>query len=86
MTNKSDLERIFPDTKQVDGDHYLNKKIQPFTFCRANNFNITQSNIIKYASRIYDHVDGPVLQLEKIIHYCELELKFLRENKNESSN
>jgi len=25
------------------------------------------------------------LQLEKIIHYCELELKFLRENKNESS-
>jgi hypothetical protein len=86
MTHKSDLERTFPETKQIDGEHYLNKKIQPFTFCRANNFNITQANIIKYASRLYDHVDGPMLQLEKIIHYCELEIRFLKDNKDEPSN
>jgi len=78
MTDPNMFKESFPDLKQVDGKHYLNKPIQPFTFCRANNFNITQSNIIKYASRLYDHVDGPKLQLEKIIHYCELELTHLK--------
>jgi hypothetical protein len=78
MTDPNMFKKLFPDLKQVDGEHYLNKAIQPFTYCRANNFNITQANIIKYASRLYDHIDGPQVQLEKIIHYCELELTYLK--------
>lgn len=85
MTNKELLKQSFPNTYQVDGNHYVQLKIQPFTYSRLNNFNVTQSNIIKYASRLYNHPDGPKSMLEKIKHYCDLELQHLRENKNDSS-
>lgn len=80
MTTKKDFQTLFPDEFQIDGDHYVKLKIQPFEYCRVNNFNVTQSNIIKYASRMYDHPDGPRSMLEKIKHYCDLELQYLREN------
>lgn len=78
MNSKSEMMKAFPSSNQEGGSHYKNKKIQPFQYCRANDFNTTQSNIIKYASRLYDHKDGPEIQLKKIIHYAELELEFLR--------
>ena len=80
MTTKNDFEMLFADEFQIDGDHYVKLKIQPFKYCRDNGFNVTQSNIIKYASRMYDHPDGVRSMLEKIKHYCDLELQYIREN------
>jgi|TARA_R100001509_G_C4861557_1_gene213566 hypothetical protein len=79
MTNKDIFKETFPLQYQEGGEHYKNLKIQPFTFCRVNNLNTTQSNIIKYASRLY--TKGDVFeQLDKIIHYCNLEKDHLRNN------
>lgn len=85
VTDKDLLKKSFPNMYQIDGDHYVQLKIQPFTYSRINNFNVTQSNIIKYASRLYNHPDGPVSMLEKIKHYCDLEIQHLRESKHDTS-
>jgi hypothetical protein len=37
MTTKSDIERIFPTSRQEGGTHYQKHKIQPYTFITANN-------------------------------------------------
>jgi len=81
MSDKDMFKEVFPLDYQVGGDHYTKLKIQPFTFCRKNNFNVTQSNIIKYAARLYGKGD-PIQQLDKIIQYCELEKEHLRNDKN----
>lgn len=79
MTNKDMFKEVLPLDHQEGGNHYKNLKIQPFTYCRENNLNTTQSNIIKYASRLY--TKGDVFeQLNKIIHYCNLEKDHLRNN------
>lgn len=77
MSNEDMFKEAFPLEYQVGGDHYKKLVIQPFTFSRINNFNTTQSNIIKYASRLYSKGD-PIEQLNKIIQYCELEKDHLR--------
>jgi hypothetical protein len=69
MTTKEDFERIFPLNKQVGGAHY--------TFTRTNNLNFFQGNVIKYVCR-YKEKNG-IQDLQKIIHYCELEIQQMRE-------
>jgi hypothetical protein len=61
--------------KQIGGDHYK-LKIQPYTFVMENGLNFFQGNVIKYVVR-YLKKNG-VQDLEKIIHYCELEIDRLR--------
>jgi hypothetical protein len=77
MTTKEDFEKIFPLNKQVGGAHYKQFKIQPYTFTRTNNLNFFQGNVIKYVCR-YKEKNG-IQDLEKIIHYCELEIQQMRE-------
>jgi len=77
MTTKEDFERIFPLNKQIGGDHYKQFKIQPYTFTRSNNLSFFQGNVIKYVCRYKDK--NGIQDLEKIIHYCELEIQHLRE-------
>jgi hypothetical protein len=36
MSTKDELERVFPEEKQIGGKHYK-LKIQPWTFIRENN-------------------------------------------------
>jgi hypothetical protein len=36
MTTTSDIERIFPTSRQEGGDHYSKHRIQPYTFITAN--------------------------------------------------
>jgi len=57
--------------RQVGGKHYIDKPIQPLTFCVENKLDPYQFNIVKYATRMYDK--GQCLSdLEKIIHYAQL--------------
>ena len=80
MTNKELFDQVFPDGKQVGGSHYKNFKIQPWTFIRKNNLNPLQANIIKYVCR-YIRKGKPIEDLEKIKHYCDLEIAYLKERK-----
>ena len=59
MTNKDELTRAFPQSRQVGGNHYKDFHIQPYEFISKN--------------KIED--------LEKIIHYCELEILKLKDKK-----
>ena len=78
MTTKQDLDRTFPSMNQIGGEHYK-LKIQPYHFIMENNLNFFQGNVIKYVVR-YQKKNGKE-DLEKIIHYCELEIERMRESK-----
>jgi hypothetical protein len=59
-----------PLSLQVGGDHYRTKPIQPVQYCMANNLNICEAAIVKYATRWADK--GGVEDLLKIKHYVDL--------------
>ena len=79
MTHKDDFENIFPQDRQVGGSHYKNFTIQPYEFISKNDLSFFQGCIVKYVCR-YLKKDG-VKDLDKIIHYCELEKKKMRDKK-----
>ena len=79
MTNKSELERAFPDQRQVGGKHYTFFPIQPYEFISKNGLTFFQGNVVKYVCR-YVGKNG-IEDLEKIIHYCELEIQRLKDEK-----
>ena len=74
---KEDFNVAFPQYKGPK--HYKKYKIQPFEFISKNELNFFQGNVIKYACR-YKMKDG-IKDLEKIIHYCELEIKKMKDSK-----
>ena len=77
MTNKKIFEEAFPQDKQIGGSHYKNFRIQPYEFISKNNLSFFQGNVIKYVCR-YLNKNG-IEDIDKIIHYCELEKKKLRD-------
>ena len=77
MSTKDALEKLFPQEKQEGGNHYK-LKIQPWTFITENNLSYFQGNVIKYAVR-YQKKNG-IEDLNKIIHYCELEIDRMRKS------
>ena len=80
MTNKQLLEEVFPQDRQVGGSHYKdNFVIQPYEFISKNNLTFFQGNVIKYVCRYL--FKNKIEDLEKIIHYCELEIKKLKDDK-----
>ena len=68
------------DEKQVGGKHYKQFIIQPWTFIRKNGLNPFQANVIKYVCR-YLTKGKTVEDIEKIKHYCDLEIQHLEEKK-----
>ena len=80
MTNKNIFEDAFPQDRQVGGSHYKKFVIQPYEFISKNNLSFFQGNVVKYVCRYL--FKNKVEDLEKIIHYCELEiLKIKDDNK-----
>jgi len=79
MTHKDIFKDVFPEEKQIGGSHYKNFTIQPYEFITKNNLSFFQGNIVKYVCR-YLNKNG-IEDLQKIIHYCELEIKYLKEKK-----
>ena len=65
--------------KQIGGSHYTNFKIQPIEFISKNNLSFIQGCVIKYICR-FDKNNG-VEDLDKIIHYCELQKELLKNDK-----
>ena len=66
-----------PQNVQIGGSHYMYFDIQPYEFISKNNLSFFQGCVVKYVCR-YMHKNG-VEDLDKIIHYCELEKKKLQD-------
>ena len=79
MTHKDIFKEAFPQNRQIGGSHYKNMKIQPYEFISKNDLSFFQGNVIKYVCRY--RLKNGVKDLEKIIHYCELEIKKLKDKK-----
>ena len=79
MTNKDIFESTFPQSKQIGGSHYKDMVIQPFEFISKNELTFFQGNVIKYVCR-YKQKNG-IQDLQKVIHYCELEILKLKDAK-----
>lgn len=79
MTNKDLLESVFPQDKQIGGSHYKDFPIQPYEFISKNDLTFFQGNVIKYVCR-YKHKNG-IEDLEKIKHYCDLEILKMKDGK-----
>ena len=79
MPNKKMFDEAFPQNKQIGGSHYRNMQIQPYEFISKNDLSFFQGNVVKYVCR-YKSKNG-IQDLEKIIHYCQLEIKKLKDKK-----
>jgi len=79
MTSKDLLDSVFPQDKQIGGSHYKDFCIQPYEFISKNNLTFFQGNVVKYVCR-YLNKNG-VEDLEKIKHYCDLEIKKIKDAK-----
>lgn len=56
--------------KQINGNHYKDKGIQPIVYIHANDLGFCEGNVVKYVTRWRDK--GGKADLEKAIHYLEL--------------
>ena len=65
--------------RQIGGKHYTHFKIQPIEFITKNKLSFIQGCIIKYICR-FEKKNG-VEDLDKIIHYCELQKELLKNDK-----
>ena len=81
MTNKEIFKGVTYDSleNQIGGKHYKNFRIQPYEFISKNNLSFFQGCVVKYVCRYLKK--DKIKDLEKIIHYCELEIKKLRDGK-----
>ena len=79
MTDTDIFKKVFPQDKQIGGKHYKFFHIQPYEFISKNNLSFFQGCVVKYVCR-YLTKNG-IEDLEKIIHYCELEIKKMEDMK-----
>lgn len=59
--------------KQVAGDHYKSKKIQPIEYIYANQLGFCEGNAVKYITRHKEK--GGKADIEKAIHYLQMLLE-----------
>ncbi len=78
MSDKDMFDKAFPQDKQIGGSHYKKFFIQPYEFISKNNLSFFQGNVIKYVCR-YLFKGTAIQDLDKIIHYCELEKKKMKD-------
>ena len=79
MTDPNDMAKAFPQSRQVGGNHYKRFHIQPYEFISKNNLSFFQGNVVKYVCRYL--YKNRIEDLEKIKHYCDLEIKKLKDEK-----
>ena len=78
MTNKNIFDEVFPQERQVGWSHYKSFHIQPYEFISKNNLSFFQGNVVKYVCRYLSK--NKIEDLQKIIHYCELEILKLKDD------
>jgi len=78
VTGRTDVGGLMnnPLNKQVGGKHYKIWKKQPIKFIRDNNLPFIFGVMIKYIMRIASNttdIEKKIQDLDKIIHYAEIE-------------
>ncbi len=63
--------------KQVAGDHYNTKLLQPWDIIDEYGLNFYEGNMLKYLLR---RKNDRVTDLEKLIHYAEKEIENVKQN------
>ena len=74
-----------PYKKQIGGKHYKVWKKQPIKFIRANKLEFIFGVMIKYIMRVASNttnVEKKIQDLDKIIHYAEIEKEELENEKH----
>ena len=61
--------KVTANDKQIGGQHYKSKAIQPWDYIAANELGYFEGTAIKYLSRFKDK--GGVNDLKKAIHFIE---------------
>lgn len=85
MTNASFFQNC-KDENQVGGDHYKKKYlIEPWYFIRYNSLDAFQAQVVKYITR-YEDKDTVEENIQKIIDYCQKELKIRKTLKEFNGN
>ena len=79
MTDVDLMKKAFPQHTQIGGNHYTKFTIQPYEFISKNNLSFFQGCVVKYVCRYLSK--NKIEDLEKIIHYCELEILKLKDTK-----
>jgi len=79
MSDKNMFDEAFPQDRQIGGSHYQHYLIQPYEFISKNELTFFQGNVVKYVLR-YPYKNG-IEDLEKIKHYCDLEIKKMKDAK-----
>jgi hypothetical protein len=69
--------------KQVSGDHYKDKGIQPIVYIYENNLGFCEGNVVKYVTR-HKEKNGAA-DIRKAIHYLELLLELQYQDKTSST-
>jgi hypothetical protein len=77
MTDTDLMNKAFPQYTQIGGNHYTKFEIQPYEFISKNNLSFFQGNVIKYVCRYLKK--GGEQDLQKIKHYCDLEILKLKD-------
>ena len=67
------------EDRQIGGRHYKGYAIQPYDFISKNNLSFFQGVCIKYIVRYLEK--GREQDLEKVKHYCDLEISRLKKLK-----
>jgi hypothetical protein len=65
--------RVSALDKQVSGNHYKDKGIQPIVYIHANDLGFCEGNVVKYVTR-HKEKNGAA-DIKKAIHYLELLLE-----------
>ena len=77
MTDESIWEKVLPQLRQIGGSHYKHFKIQPYEFITKHTLSFLHGCVVKYVCRYLSK--NKIEDLEKIIHYCQLEIKKLED-------
>lgn len=77
--NKFTIEKTSPFKTQVGGEHYKNSKIQPVHVWQDWGLEGCLAAAVKYIHRRGNKPENTKIQdLEKAIHYLQLEVEYLR--------
>lgn len=76
-SQKSSSQKTSALNKQVSGDHYRGRKIQPVEYIHANGLDFFEGSVVKYVTR-WRQKNG-IPDLEKAKHFIELLIE-LEEN------
>jgi|TARA_R100001530_G_scaffold1283_1_gene2247 hypothetical protein len=74
MARMTAEEKLIASEKQIGGNHYKDRVIQPIDYIVKNNLDFLEGNVVKYITRWREK--GGIEDLKKAKHYLELKIEF----------